>query len=356
MDCNWTLGCRGLVRSRLVALVVVIGGSTALAFGISQTSRPALAAPSGRTPATDLLYGVSCWPTGVCAAVGEGILTSTTGGESWISDRVPAIMYSGDQKRFASVSCGSSTHCVVVGWAGTVVTTTDRGEEWELRSTPARISELAGVWCNSARSCVAVGQDVSGGPTVIRTSDSGVSWKRQSVPRNVNQLVSITCPTPGRCLATGTINNGPLILSTTDGGVTWKEDRVPLNAEFVWSVSCASSDSCVAVAGESSQGTALLTVDGGETWRSARLPYDVAGFSIACPTTNECIVAGTDVALNAGRVASTSNGGASWASRRLPTGTPPLYSVACPSVKQCVAVGGTLITTDNSGRTWEKRG
>lgn len=84
----------------------------------------------------------------------------------------------------------------------------------------------------------------------------------------------------------------------------------------------------------------------------------VSSFSaISCPqSTTTCFAVGS-TASNAGVVAATTNGGASWSIQSIPDATPALDGIACPSENSCYAIGNTnpgavLIATTNGGATW----
>lgn len=74
--------------------------------------------------------------------------------------------------------------------------------------------------------------------------------------------------------------------------------------------------------------------------------------SVACPTATECLKVGADDVGN-GTVATSSDGGSSWASSKLPAGTPELDAVACSDASDCVAVGrGAIARSSDGGATW----
>ncbi len=81
----------------------------------------------------------------------------------------------------------------------------------------------------------------------------------------------------------------------------------------------------------------------------------------ACPSTTTCYEVGStvnDVAV----VLATTDGGVTWSSQKLPSGTPGLQQISCPTVSDCYAVSSTsyagsvtMISTTDGGSTWTRQ-
>jgi hypothetical protein len=88
-----------------------------------------------------------------------------------------------------AISCTSATDCVVVGGGiearggsdRDILTTSDGGQTWLSRPVPAAVTQLAAVSCPTASTCVATGfgpsSSISGiQPVSAATSDGGAYW------------------------------------------------------------------------------------------------------------------------------------------------------------------------------------
>jgi hypothetical protein len=176
------------------------------------------------------LSSVSCVSQTFCEAAGAG--PSGDGAEgwngtSWSPQAVPAPS-DGNSPVLSAVSCTAATACEAAGnytsnttflpvplaevWDGTA---------WTAQSVPvpraAFISLLAGVWCTSANSCTAVGQNQPGiGPTVtVAAVWNGTAWRLQGTPNHpyAGQSIfsGVSCGASNACTAVGV---------TTDPGQT----------------------------------------------------------------------------------------------------------------------------------------
>ena len=101
---------------------------------------------------------------------------------------------------------------VAVGELGTIIRTTDGGENW-MRQWVGSGAWLSSVWFSSAK----IGTAVGGNGTILRTTDGGMSWTSQTGITDVSlQDVHFSDP------LTGTIvGDRRTILRTADGGATW---------------------------------------------------------------------------------------------------------------------------------------
>src|SRR2546428_7409967 len=158
----------------------------------------------------------------------------------------------------SGLSCPAVSDCVLVGDAGTTLTTTDGGFSW-LSGRSGTGTNLKDVSCPTVMICFSVGE----AGVILRSADGGVNWSSQ-VSGTANHLHGIRCPTVSTCFAVGA---SATIRSTTNGGATWSaqvspDPSTPLNA-----ISCATSTACVAVGGGTKAGAiAGFTTDGGVQW------------------------------------------------------------------------------------------
>jgi hypothetical protein len=125
----------------------------------------------------------------------------------------------------------------------------------------------------------------------------------------------------------------------------------------VFALACPTTSECVGVGRTAKHGYILRTQDAGRTWTGTTIDAYTAFYGVACADAQHCIAGG-----NGGKVAVTSDGGASWSEVSLPYVDSPLAvvsSVACVPGGTCYAAAGmtrysgTVIygSTDN-GQTW----
>lgn len=132
---------------------------------------------------------------------------------------------------------------------------------------------------------------------------------------------------------------------------------------FLSGTACLSLTNCFVVGVDGSDiGTIDTTTNGGSTWTSQTVPSGTSSlFSISCVAPSTCYAAGTNTA-GAATVIVTSDAGSSWVAQSIPSGPEELESITCPSVDECFAVGnsatsstseGYILGTIDGGTTWQ---
>ena len=123
-------------------------------------------------------------------------------------------------------------------------------------------------------------------------------------------------------------------------------------------VACASTSTCFAVGADNGgNGVAALSGNGGNTWSNTSLPSGTPPLdSIACADTTHC------VAVGQGAAASTSNAGSTWDVSAIPVANTTMVGVTCPSAQTCVAAGvtaeqegpygGVVLRSTDGGSSW----
>ncbi len=304
-------------RRALLMVMCALAAMPSAAYGaglsINPTTAPAEASSS------DLL-GVSCTSQASCIAVGNAERTGESGGneplgafaEFWngtewtlFQDAVPV----NGTPMLSAVSCVSTTFCVAVGEVISADRTTALAESWNGTSwavmpspRPTR-SDLAGVSCPSAASCVAVGS-TDGHPLAVHWD--GTDWtvlKTPSLPYpHYGALQAVSCVLANVCVAAGYYQArheqaaaAPGALAERWNGRRWTLQRAnprPISSDStLLGVSCTSASSCTAVGaswpeeGNGYPGKPLAEHWNGRVGRSqrARWSREQAVSSRACP-------------------------------------------------------------------------
>ena len=293
------------------------------------------------------------------AGSGSTFLTTTDGGQTWTSQPGPRASLGGGPASPGSpsqhglaqdaMSCATISSCVVIayrgGFAGSsthVFATSDGGASWSKRRLPAPASGQflpSGLSCTGT-SCVAVGsivgrytprepgsgqagaaQQARGVSTLAgaayHSDDGGATWSASSRPPHGAVVTSLTCPDATDCFAL----SPSAIVETQNGGQSWHTVstaglRGPSGSSSGWgfiSLSCANSSSC------------WLTGAGGPSNRSATSANSAARQSIS-------------IGQVQGLLASTADGGSTWAMSKVPAGVGGVIDVTCPQPSTCFAL------------------
>jgi len=285
-----------------------------------------------------LLTRISCVDARDCDVLtdntgrGSTFLTTTDGGQRWTSHRGPALQnLSNGGVTNDVMSCATISSCAVIAYHGDssgsfseAFTTSDGGASWSQGTIPSLPSGQfvpTGLSC-SGTTCVAVGSagiyggasqgvDPHGG-AAYTSNDGGATWSASSAPPGTLTR-SLTCPDAADCYAPSLA----AVYQTKDGGQAWSRVSTsglpgPSGSSSRWNflhMTCASSSSCW-LSGASSlpanpgslraffsigqaQGLLASTADGGATWALSRLPAGVGGVAdVTCPDTTTCFALG----------------------------------------------------------------
>jgi sugar lactone lactonase YvrE len=236
----------------------------------SSWSLQSVSLPGGSLAAE--LNGVSCMTETECVAVGSVENSSKVwvnfsalwSHGSWTSLTTPTSGESAESVP-ESVSCGSTTSCVAVGWynpsgggGAKPFSLVLASGAWSYQS---RTTEgfLEGVACTSAEFCVAVGTHYGAGPST--ETWNGTAWSAPSTPElpdvEGGYFNGVSCLSPTDCTAVGagyskvTGGQSATTVAVTWNGTSWKEQSTPRESEIApnWlaGVSCVGSEGCVAV-------------------------------------------------------------------------------------------------------------
>jgi photosystem II stability/assembly factor-like uncharacterized protein len=207
----------------------------------------------------------------------------------------------------------SGNRAYVVGSAGVLLTSDDRGRTWMrqiLRRPSDRSEGTAFDLCGIAMAPGGqVGWIVGEQGTIFKTTDSGKTWNFQPNPIS-NRLFSVAALSPTHACTVG--SNGAF--SCTTDGNAWSNVDAPSDLSY-YDIKFL-DDRTGLVAGEFE--TILRTTDGGRTWQTIKggkvasaetAPY----FTVAFLNDRQGIAAG-----QSGVAVQTSDGGATWTDLHLP--------------------------------------
>jgi photosystem II stability/assembly factor-like uncharacterized protein len=334
------------------------------------------------------LTSMTCASASVCTATTTGsLMISQDGGASWGGIMLPeprTTVYSG--------VCMSAQHCVVIGRvdlgrgavevgpaaADVIWSTFNGGASWSKEVPPSPRYDPMALACPSSAICLAA-LGISTLPSttqqvvVFGTNDGGASWSRRgtaSVPVGNGAVpTELTCSSPMSCAIAGT----NWVAMTGDGGSTWTTSDLPFRPDEsvpigTSALSCATSTTCMAVASaqlcparsgcvqaEVETGAAAVTFDGGGTWTSISVPSGTDPNSVICTTASHCVAVGSEGVLTPsysssaviyvpqpGVVLTTNNFGQSWNVEPIPSGIGQLNGITCPSSTWCIAAGSGI--------------
>jgi hypothetical protein len=296
------------------------------------------------------------------------------------------------------VSCATATSCLAVGdivrshglWVPEAESL--HAGTWKALSTvkvpgySSDTSELTGVSCKAATSCLAVGWYMGNGTTGYAVAWNGTTLTPAAKLLPVSYLGSIgypgavSCPAVKSCVVFGSgpdpsaSHGSPIIAlyAETWNGSRWSLTATPLPAgeyPIIKSARCFSPTSCVLAgaitptAGPPSALTPLLATWNGKALTSMN-PVVPAGSqpaeftSVSCVAPTSCAAAGVDIKGADESAFLDVTGGKGWSLTKWggPSGTTStdLTGVSCVSRSICVAVGGiaTAKTSQAAALTW----
>jgi hypothetical protein len=328
--------------------------------------------PSGGTANT--LAGVSCPELSRCFAAGttknsSGVKvtlaeTFKATGEGWSLQTTPNPT-GATESSLRGVSCTTTSSCTAVGFYvpsggyATPLAEHWNGTEWKVETPPkpsgATTTQLEGVSCTSATSCIAVGYyQGSAGDFTLAESWNGSSWTIQTSPNkssNYNVLNAVSCTSSSACTAVGSILTG--LIAERWNGSTWSLEAPPMPSGSkdgtLIGVSCVGATFCTAT-GDSATGLfepqyQLAEGWNGTTWSLQTVTGNGDLNGVSCTVTSACNAVGAILAL--GTVADAWQG-TEWTTSV--TANPPTSAVlkgtSCYSSAECVAVGNY---TNSSG-------
>lgn len=284
------------------------------------------------------------------------------GGGTWQQLDLPVTL--SDATRLV---CVNGETCAVLGidtsGAATFLETTDGGKTWATSRGPNELTSPASVAdlsCWSATSCVVIASDPSGetgAAAAYSTVDGGDKWTWSPLPQNFVPA-ALQCVGPSVCATVGFLQSPEgtpsappaVAFSSSDGGLTWTKAPLPPTSAALTQLSCPTVSDCVATFFDKpgSAQTVLISHDGGRSWNQTGSSPQAYISGLSCPSASDCWASGTlpltgpptpvPILGSRGAISSTTDGGSTWQSAQLPSGTGPIVDVSCPTVSNCYAI------------------
>jgi photosystem II stability/assembly factor-like uncharacterized protein len=224
---------------------------------------------------------------------------------------------------------------------GRIMRTTDGAGSWtQVASSSEPLTDIEFV-------TPTVAYAVGWRDTLLQSTDEGKTWHALPLevpPGTPTTFFGIACSDVANCLiATG---ETPLV-HTSDGGMTGS--LISASAFKLKSVAFSTGSNAVAVG---VGGETVLSSDGGASF-ATRASHNIEPIELSStirvgPSPLDAYIPG-----HGGRIAATTDGGASWLVLRLPTAD-PIVDVAFPrgEIGYAVDESGTVFRTTTAGRTW----
>jgi photosystem II stability/assembly factor-like uncharacterized protein len=294
-------------------------------------------------------------------AVGYRDLYTTDGGQTWRQ----AVRVGGEEddnvySPLLDVDLVDATTAWAVGSQGLVMKSTDGGASWVGVPLPEEL-DWYDFWkvqfVDSQRGWI-----LSDYGLVLRTEDGGANWsivEDEDVVNNGLTTFSFVSASEGWILGWNWQMGGNLLLHTTDGGVTWEPLPAPPGLPYN---DIHFIDALNGVAVSPLEGI-YRTTNGGQSWTQVHFGPEIdpeVDNSVGTEELNLLVVRMADaqngVAVGpAGRIFSTSDGGASWVTRTSGSAYDTSKIVAVDA-NHAWAISGTseILRTTNGGQTWER--
>lgn len=155
--------------------------------------------------------------TGYACGEGGTIQSTRDGGETWQMQSTPT------HKLLYDVAAIDNRQACIVGAGGTVLRTNDAGRTWSEQASGVTAA-LRAIHFINGRQGWAVGLQ----GTIIATTSGGARWTRQTSPvtNNLNDVFFVNA------LEGWIAADRGVVLRTSDGGVTWENEELPTRANM----------------------------------------------------------------------------------------------------------------------------
>jgi hypothetical protein len=309
---------------------------------------------------------ISCPSTTLCVAVdGEGnaIVTTepTAGASAWHVAKIdPNVTSMRKAQDFATVSCPTTSFCVVMDELSDLITTTEPtggASKWKIEQRERLVSTFTALACANESLCVAANDVAEGCNCLLSSTNPSGGWAAWPVvaidPGPLGFISSFSCPSASLCV--GTDVEGRIISSATPGAGPWAFSSPITGGEILTGMSCASSTLCVA-AGYGRVYVSTKPAGGSGEWTALDIDAENRLAAVTCaPGTTLCVAVDGKGALLA--TTNPTGGAGSWGNPvQVDESTVDepdrMSAVSCSSASLCVAgdeLGKVLFSTNPAG-------
>jgi photosystem II stability/assembly factor-like uncharacterized protein len=301
-------------------------------------------------------------------AVGEcgTILKTTDGGENWLAQ-------SGfENYHFTSVHFNDANKGTVVGYdwkdtlnfpypEGIILRTADGGNNWISQKKVAD-RQLKDVHFTDSNNGWIVGGGWWGSSQlgiICKTADGGEKWMVQLNDSTIPRLNGVYFTDNNTGTAVGEVGT---ILRTSDGGINWMPQNSGTTAGFTRVFMLDKNDGWIVgwVSSPNYEGIILKTNDGGNTWIRQETNQTVKGLNdVIFTDVNNGFAVGTSwMNTNSALVLRTSDGGENWVDQSIPADG-KLNGISLTDINTAIVVGtnndysgGIILRTTNGGVTF----
>lgn len=240
--------------------------------------------------------------SGVSLAAAELASAPASASPTWSLQPITGI------SDLSGVYCTSASTCMVTGGLPSAAVTTNSGSTWTNESSSGSLPGyfIHSSWCTAGLSwCIAVGGRGTSPDGAVGVWN-GSSWTDASTAlhsavTSFNGLSAVSCASQGTCVATGDFDDGVAVAYTDNSGASWTDEtsNLPSSMDYTGGVSCVGL-TCMVVgqgqSGASSAPAAAISTDGGQDWTSASsgLPStaDARFHAVDCVTASFCMAVG----------------------------------------------------------------
>ncbi len=259
------------------------------------------------------------------------ILKTTDLGENWLN------ISSGITLDLKGLYAPSSSEFWAAGDSGIVIVSTDAGTTWNIRSPGTNVS-FSSIFSRGSATAYVIGESGN----CFYSEDAGISWAPRPVP-TIEDLNAGVGPTSGTTLHALVGGNNGVIFKTTDAGVNWTQSSSGTSNNI--NAFSFGSGKIFAVG---NNGTILNSTDAGDTWSSNTSPTIENLFSISSSgqNSNWILASGSN-----GTIIKSTDNGDTWFLQSSPT-SEDLFSALAVTNNIHFAVGNkgiVLKTTDGGG-------
>jgi photosystem II stability/assembly factor-like uncharacterized protein len=235
----------------------------------------------------------------------------------------------------SGIAFADANHGFAIGYAGTILHTTDGGENWTLQPIDYH-DDLFSVCVFDTNTAFVGGNNGK----LFKTTDAGQTWVNLITDYNGSILDISFCDANNGMISTGYVK----LLRTTNGGTDWTIINVP---SWFKRISMADANTATAITGTNAE--IYRTTDAGVTWQDQTVSTLDDLEDICFVDVNN----GTAVGWN-GIILHTTDGGANWNWQGASVSN-DLYAVSFlnTNVGTAVGYGGTIIHTTDGGTNWE---